>query len=441
MENSEQARAPGTAAAENGSNGKKTIVIAIVALVVFGVIFGTKWFMHRLAYTTTDDAQVSADLLPISFKVPGRIEKLLVSEGDRVRSGQALAELDVTDYRLALDQARARLDSARNEFEKAESSLSLTKASARVGVLTSASSLDQVGGSVSISTTQQAVNSEQLRKTVERAEINQKRAQESYNDASAQQQQSERDRDRAEELYRGGVISEDDVEKARTNADSMKARLAAADQNRNDAGKQLDVARANLRQAEIDGARTSMAEQDRTKAGLAFGLSKDQQRQQVKIAEATLESLRAQVKSAEVSVEQAEVALRETRIVSPVDGIIAKKTSQPFEIVAAGKPVFFIVDSGTIHVDANLEEGNIHKIRAGGAASITVDALPGKVFKGTVETIGATANSVFDLIPSGNTSGQFIKTTQRVPVKIHIEGSVPALKPGTNVIVSIKNTK
>ncbi len=152
-----------------------------------------------------------------------------------------------------------------------------------------------------------------------------------------------------------------------------------------------------------------------------------------------MKGLRAQIKALESAAEQARVALRETRILSPVDGIVSKKISLEAQIVPAGQPIFFIVDPAKLHVFANIEETKLHNIAVGAKASIAVDAMPGKTFSGAVNSIGTAANSKFSLIPSGSASGQFIKTTQRIKVKIHIDGDLSELIPGMNAVVTIKN--
>jgi membrane fusion protein, multidrug efflux system len=271
------------------------------------------------------------------------------------------------------------------------------------------------------------VNLTRLRKDFERAG-------ESYTEAKAMADQAVRDRDRAESLFKSGVVSKQQLDMARTNTETTGARLSSAQ-------KQMETARANLLTAGIDAGRTAIAEQDRTKADLALTLSKDQQLEQGRLASTTVESLRAQVRAMESVVEQARVALRETRIVSAVNGVIAKKISLSGQIVPSGQPIFYVVDNSTLHISANIEEIYLHNLHVGSRAAIKVDAFPGREFHGVVTVIGAAANSKFSLIPSGNSTGQFIKTTQRVPIKIQLSGDASMLKPGINVIVDIKNNQ
>jgi len=433
-------RKSGNGQTANGNGKRNSFLIAgIVILGIAGLIFGIKWFAFHLTYTKTDDAQIDADLLPVSSKVPGRIGNIYVSEGDKVRVGQIIAQIDPTDYKLALSQAEARLESARRDLEKAVASMSLTATRNRISVRQSATSLHQVNSGVAIAGTQQDVNSDKLKKDYERALINSRRAEEHYAEVAAAADQAQEDMKRAEKLFESGVISKEQWDRAQTNAAAAKARLAQVAQEKSDTEKQVETARSNLRGADIDSMRTIIAEQDRKKASLSLALSKQQQKEENEIAETSVRGLRAQVKALESAAEQARVALRETRILSPVDGIVSKKISMEAQIVPAGQPIFFIVNPAGTHAFANIEETKLHNIAVGAKVKITVDALPGKVFTGKVSSIGTAANSKFSLIPTSSASGQFIKTTQRIKVKIRMDGDLSELIPGMNAIVTIKN--
>ena len=438
MANSEQQT---TSANGNGKRNKLMIVVLVV-LGIIGVFFGVRWLMFHLAYTSTDDAQIDADLIPAASKVSGRLVKTYVLEGDKVRAGQIIAQIDPTDYELALKQAEARLESTRHDLEKAQASLELTDTKNQIAVKQTATSLNQAWGGVEISSTQQSVNLEKLQKDLERAQINQQRADEHYKEVKAAADQAQTDLDRSEKLYVGGVISKEQLDKARTNAETAKTRLAQVDQEVSDAEKQVEIATNNLHTAQIDSVRTDIAVQDKEKTGLSLVLTKKQQYEEKKIALSTVEGLKYQITALENVVEQTRIALNETRILSPVNGIVSRKISLEGQIVPAGQPIFFVVNTSDLHVFANIEETNINKIVIGCKANITVDALPGKIFHGVVTSIGSTTNSKYNLIPTSSASGQFIKTTQRVLVKIRLLDTLSDdIKPGLNVVVHIKNRK
>jgi len=418
---------------------KPLFILLIVIAIVIGLFFGVRWIGHRLNYTSTDDAQVNADILPISFKVPGRISDIFVSAGDEVKAGEKLARIDTTDYELRVKEAEAELDVVRRNLEKARSALVLTRARTGINVLQSSSSLDQVEGNVSISSTQQEINLVKLRNDVERAGINLQRTEDVLSEVRPVEEQARTDLARAENLYAEGVISKEQWEQAGIHAETMKSRLAQAEQGRDDAAKQVEIAENNLQSAEIDSAKLGIAEQDREKANLALTLSKEQQQEEVKMAELEVERLTASVTELEAKLEMSRVALKETSIFSPVDGVVGKETSTHSEIVPSGKPVCFIIDTGSYWITANIIEKQLKNVQVGSKAKVTIDAIPGKVFEGEVKTIGGATNAKFALIPQSSPSGQFIKVAQRIPVKISLSGDLSGLKPGMSAVVSIKN--
>jgi membrane fusion protein (multidrug efflux system) len=87
---------------------------------------------------------------------------------------------------------------------------------------------------------------------------------------------------------------------------------------------------------------------------------------------------------------------------------------------------------------ANVEETKVRRVHDGAKVKIGADAFPGKSFEGNVESIGAAAISEFALLPSDNPSGNFIKITQRLPVRISVKDPENLLKPGMMVVVTIE---
>lgn len=123
---------------------------------------------------------------------------------------------------------------------------------------------------------------------------------------------------------------------------------------------------------------------------------------------------------------------------APITGTIVKWFYKENEMCVAGQPVALIMNTDELYVSANIEETYINKIRLGQPVDITVDTLNGEMLHGNVRKIGKASNSTFSLLPAVNTSGNFNKVTQRVPIEISL--SKPAglkLIPGTNVEVKI----
>jgi len=132
--------------------------------------------------------------------------------------------------------------------------------------------------------------------------------------------------------------------------------------------------------------------------------------------------------------------LSETRIVSPVDGFVGEKNVQIGQTVGAGTPLMTIIPSKDIFITANFKETQIGVMHPGQPVDIKVDAYKGTDFHGHVISINPASQNTYALVPSQNASGNFIKVTQRIPVKIAIDNP-PAdkpLRPGMSVETSVK---
>jgi membrane fusion protein (multidrug efflux system) len=149
----------------------------------------------------------------------------------------------------------------------------------------------------------------------------------------------------------------------------------------------------------------------------------------------------ARVRAADAHLQVIQTQLENTRISTPVSGIIAKKWALPGDVVQPGQAIFTIYDNNKIWVTANFEETKLAAIHPGDPVEISIDAYDNVKFSGRVLMIGAAAASQFSLIPPNNASGNFTKVTQRVPVKISVEQTssdpVPLL-PGMSVEVKVK---
>lgn len=152
----------------------------------------------------------------------------------------------------------------------------------------------------------------------------------------------------------------------------------------------------------------------------------------------TVKGAAAQVRQAEAALESAQATLDNATITAPVSGLVALKSVNPGEVVAAGQSLFTIADLQDVWVSARIEETKIGKLKPGQQVDYTVDGYPGRTFTGTVYEIGAAANSVFALIPTENSSGNFTKVTQRIPIKISLpKDSDVVFRPGMSVIIKV----
>ena len=141
------------------------------------------------------------------------------------------------------------------------------------------------------------------------------------------------------------------------------------------------------------------------------------------VSKAKIESAASAVKSAEAQIALIEAQLKNTKLYAPMDGIIAKRWLLPGDIVSAGQSLYTITNNEKFWVIVYLEETKISRIHNGQKAFFKIDAFPGIKFYGKVFNVGSNTASQFSLIPPNNASGNFTKVTQRVPIKISIDGT------------------
>lgn len=159
------------------------------------------------------------------------------------------------------------------------------------------------------------------------------------------------------------------------------------------------------------------------------------------MAETQLQSIHSLTEVQEATLKMLETQMRYARVTAPADGIIAKRWHDCGDVVRAGQTVLSLMDLSKIWISANIEETKLSSIHVGDPVKIIVDAYPGIEFQGSVLVVGAAAASQFALIPPNNSSGNFTKITQRIPLKISINpehAQALYLRPGMSVKVKIR---
>jgi len=133
-----------------------------------------------------------------------------------------------------------------------------------------------------------------------------------------------------------------------------------------------------------------------------------------------------------------EIPLGRASLDAPVSGYVAAVWSYPGQIVSAGASVVTLYDASSTWVMANISEAELHRIQPGQEVEITVDSLGGAKLQGKVDGISAATAATFSLMPQNNTTGNFIKVAQVVPVKISVDNPHNyVLIPGVSVEVKI----
>ncbi|MBV1934669.1 MAG: HlyD family secretion protein [Parvibaculaceae bacterium] len=145
------------------------------------------------------------------------------------------------------------------------------------------------------------------------------------------------------------------------------------------------------------------------------------------------------VRSAQGALSQAELNRRHATTTAGMPGIVAKIDLHPGEFVQAGQPAFSIVRTDDIWIEANLKETQLTNLRIGQSASFEVDAYPDTPFTGTVTSVAPASGAEFAILPPQNATGNWIKITQRIPIRLQInpDQDLPTLRAGMSVEVTI----
>ncbi|MDD2272843.1 MAG: HlyD family secretion protein [Desulfuromonadaceae bacterium] len=195
--------------------------------------------------------------------------------------------------------------------------------------------------------------------------------------ARARFEQAVLDQGRAERLYRRDVLPKEQLDRTTT------ARR---------------VAEAQLKEAE------EALKRARTEAGLASGSGN-----------------KAKILQSKAQLGEAELRLSYTKIYAPRDGYITRKAVEAGVNIQAGQPLMALVPLQDAWITANYKERQLTWIKPGQKVEFSVDAYPGKIFGGTVDSIMAGTGAAFSLLPPENATGNYVKVVQRVPVKITID--------------------
>ena len=246
--------------------------------------------------------------------------------------------------------------------------------------------------------------------------------------------------------------------------DGAAARLAQARQSAGAQGDDVGAAEATLAQAQSQ-LTEAQSEYDRQARLFELGdvsaaardqatAARDSAQAAVDRARSALEAARAQagqpgddnpqVRAAEADLAAAELNLAHTRVTAPADGWIANLSLRPGAVVSAGQPLFAMVEAGDWWIDANFKETDLTRIRPGQPVTIEVDMYPDLELKGRVESIGAGSGAVFSLLPPENATGNWVKVTQRFPVRVTLDETPtdPAmqLRVGASVTARVDTT-
>jgi membrane fusion protein, multidrug efflux system len=323
--------------------------LLLVALPIAVAIGGFVFYLNGGRYVGTDDAYVGAQKVLITPEISGKIDKVVVKEGQHVNAGDVLFEIDRQPFQFALDQAKAQLEQAKSTYENLVANIKIYS-----------QMLDLV---------QQAVDLKQ------------------------------KDVNRKQQLVDQRVGSQLDLD------NSANAMVTA--------GAQAQFVKQQLSQAKAQ----LLGDPD-------LPLEKfppyAQAKAQLDMAQRNFDKtvLRAPMAGTATQVEQIQLG----------------------RFVAAGTPVFSVIDIDSPWVDANPKESDFTYVAVNQPVTLDVDAFPNHVFKGYVGSLSPGTGAQFAILPPQNATGNFVKVVQRVPVRIYFDKDDPfvkKLKAGMSVYATI----
>ncbi|OPC04012.1 hemolysin D [Elizabethkingia ursingii] len=152
----------------------------------------------------------------------------------------------------------------------------------------------------------------------------------------------------------------------------------------------------------------------------------------------------AEIKRTKAALDMAKLNLSYTVITAPYDGVMGRRAISDGQLVQAGQQIATIVLNGQKWVTANFLENQMPKIAVGKKIMMTADALGGQKFEGEVTAISAATGSRYSSVPTDNSTGNFIKVQQRIPVRIEFTSSneqqkLNQLRAGMNMIIKLKD--
>lgn len=369
---------------------KIALGILILGLILFGFV-AYKWLKYREIYATTNAAFIRSEQISrINFKrVAGRISKIYVEEGETVKKGDIIAEINAEVYRLKKKGLIHKVKSLQSEMLSLEHKISKIK--------------NEIN-----------INIEKLKKEEKALREEKKALNAKINEVNAQLTQVKKDYKRYKNLYQKGAVSENSFEDIATKLKVLKNKKDSLEYNLSS----IDY--------EISAFQERMQLIKENKKVIAELKSKK-------------ESLIEKINGLQAEIEDTKNLISYTKLKAPIQGVIGKKFANAGTVVNSETPIVSIVDTRHIYAEVLLEETKINGVDKGDKVYITPDADSEQKYEGVVREIYPASAATYALIPRDITAGEFTEVAQRIPIKVSItDGDIGLLRIGMGVDVEIK---
>jgi HlyD family secretion protein len=370
---------------------KKRLIIIVFLVLFLGVgafvYFGQRRVqVKEIYYSGTIEARTAE----LSFQVSGRVVEILADEGERVQKDVILAKLDQSEYRAGYEQAKAQLQSAIKNRERAQAVLEVYRetlpddvARAEAGVEVLASQLREL----------QAGSREQ---EIERARL-------AFLTTKDIMEEAKKNKERYEKLFEKGLVSEREW-------DSVRLKYETALNEFEGAKETLGLYEEGVRRETIETARARIAE------GKALLNQAKGNLKRIEATEKEVETALAQVEVAESAVRLAETHLEYTQLRAPFEGIITSRSMELGEVVLPGREVLSLSDLSSVDLKIFVDEAEVGKVKPGQKVEVRVDTFPDKIFWGKISFIS----------PEGEFTPKIIQTRkERVKLVYLVKVAIP----------------
>jgi len=324
------------------------IVLSALALVVTTAVLansGPEDFAAARGLTAV--GTVEGTEVDVNTKVPGRIVKILVNEGDRVRAGQVLAKISDDELKAKEAQAQALVEAAKSQLDQANQGIRLQDELSR-------SNIEKAEGALKAAQSQL----DKARKGARNQEVAQ--AQAAY-DLWVKTYQ------RVEKLYQKGAVPAQKLDEVRTQLEVAKQTLSMAKEG----ARQEDVKGA---EAQVFMARAAL---DAANAG----------KLQVELARQAALAARAKYDQALAGLQEVQAYLKDTELRAPISGTVTSLNSDVGELVSQGMPVLTITDMENLWVEVKVRESDMGGLKEGQTARVKVGGPKERYYEGRIARI------------------------------------------------------
>ncbi len=424
------------------------IGVGVIVLIV-AIVFGLRYFAYASTHETTDDATIDAAEVQVTSKIAERVAQIHVDTNVRVRRGQLLVSLDNLDERDRLAQAQAAVAAQMAQARAAQENVTLVRdtqaaqnvqnsggiAQARADIASARDSAQSASGQIAVAAA-----------GVDAANAQVRAAQDALPGALENLRRARADLRRTTTLVASGDIAAAQLDGARATYEAARssyaqaqAQVATADANSLQAQQKLGAQRF------ASASTQSLVGVDQAQLETAQGkFSESNAPSRIAAQQAQADAASTQIASLRAALVTAQSNLGYTRILSPIDGYVGQKIVEVGQTVSPGASLMTLIPATNVYVTANFKETQVGKMRVGQEADINVDAYNGVKFIGHVDNLSPASQSMFSLVPAQNATGNFVKVTQRLPVRIvfdRAEGGKLAdyhLRPGMSVETSVR---